>query len=320
MTEESYYSNHGIKLALYFNPSRKHISIGDIILEEENAKNHLPLVLRSIVKELNPEQIGKVYVTLPSNLSYLAHLAGFKREAVFPTAFHTPTGQSYQDGVDLVYFLDQNRMIDEEKKSNIKESVYKIITSASKKNHLTKLNEEGYVLREGKIDDANQIANVWSNAFLGDCNYPFGLSSKEVEQDFEEGNHLWYVCESPDKKIVGLTRAHFDEGESVLEYTTRMCDIQYCAVLPEARGKGIMVELVRILTDLALDKDQVPCSYCFAEEEGIQRVMASLGYIPTGVSSQTNRLLTARNGNKRAKKLEDIPFVNNVVWFYCPKM
>ena len=75
-----------------------------------------------------------------------------------------------------------------------------------------------------------------------------------------------------------------------------------------------MTEITRLLTDIISDADRVAYAYCCTGDEGMHRVMAHLG-MNTGISQNTNHLLLKEDGVSMPEHRNDIPYVNNVVWF-----
>lgn len=298
---------------LSFKPEKEQIIIGEIPpLINQKIIDYLQAALNSVSKR---KDVGKVYVTLPVEKAFLAEIVGFKQEVFYPNAFSSISEPGHTDAVDMVYFLHDDRRIRDDERDTIYTNLKKILqTPELPVSRINQLKQQGYSIRTGTIDDAIQIANVWNAVFLCNDDYPNGLTSDETKETFEDKNQSWVICEKQEE-IVGIGSVYLDESPQMLDYIPKMKEIADCVVLPEHSQKGIMTEIVRLLTKSVFRNSYVDYAYCCAESEGIHKVMASLGYIPTGISEHTNHLLLAGDGIKKPENIMDVPYVNNIVWF-----
>lgn len=142
----------------------------------------------------------------------------------------------------------------------------------------------GHALRRADVDDVSTLA-----AFLRDVfpDYPTSLSDDHVGDLVHSGTSRFHVVVDERGALLACASAEIDRER-------RNAEITDCATRPEARGRGLMVVLIRSFEDALPREEGIVDLYTIAraDEVGMSCAFARAGYAWTGRLTNNCRMPT----------------------------
>lgn len=203
---------------------------------------------------------SKLFTKVPMSQAEQFILSGFDAEATVPNMYN-----GKEDAMMFGYYLDEPRRIEEDQQ-NLDRIVELSVSKTD--NGITQPLDDQYTLRKCGIDDADEMADIYSQVF---DTYPFPISDPDYIQQTMDSNVAYFGIES-DGQLLALASAEMDPSSQSVEMTD-------FATLPPQRGKGFAAHLLKEMEKYTkLIGIKTAYTIARAVSPGMNITFAKLGY------------------------------------------